>query len=129
MTPLIYEMTQGDPFYAEIAFVDQYGAAVDLSTWTLGIGFKTGYADAAPLLYLSIANGGLVSVATGIIAFAFPAIAVSDIEINPRPRNGDLIPWRWIYGDLKTVPPQALEFEQADGARTPILIKLFAGIT
>ncbi|WP_428491673.1 hypothetical protein [Rhodopila sp.] len=128
MTPLLYEMTQGDSFYAELAFVDQYGSVVDVSTWTLSVGFKTAYADAVPAFSLTVSNGGIIAVETGVIALNIRSAILTDIDIDPRPKNGDLIPWRWLYGELQMTPPALIEFSQGDGARTSILIKVYAGI-
>lgn len=124
------EMTQGDPFYEEIGLNDANGSGIDLAEWGIQIDFKLNLTDIAPLLSLTIGNGGLSLLEDlGAVSLQFDSTALNDIDINPRPRNGELIPSRIIYGDVKLTPPDGQYLVQGAGARTVIALKVYLGVT
>lgn len=128
---LYAEVTQGDPYYDEIAFVDQYGAPKDLTDWTIEIAFRTAFSGPS-LIDLTQTNGisfpGLSPV-SGVISLAFDANVLADLDINPRPRNGQMVPSRVVIGDVKLTPPDGVELIQGMGARTTIFLTVKAAIT
>ncbi len=79
---------------------------------------------------LTIGNGGLSLLEDlGAVSLQFDSTALNDIDINPRPRNGELIPSRIIYGDVKLTPPDGQYLVQGAGARTVIALKVYLGVT
>ena len=129
---LYAEMTLGDPYYDEIAFVDQYGAPKDMTGWDIEVTFRTAFAGVI-LTELTGDNDGVgflnADATGGVIYLTFDANVLEDLDINPRPRNGDLVPSRIIIGDVKLTPPNALQLVQGSGARTTIFLTVKAGLT
>ena len=123
------EMTKGDPFYHEIAFVDAAGAAIDLTGWGIKVDFKARLTDTTPIISLTVDNGGIEGTGTGLVAVQFEASAFDALDINPRPRNGETMPSATIYGDVRILPPPGVHVAQGMGCRTVILLRVYAGVT
>jgi len=130
---LCAEMTQGDPYYDEIAFTDPAGVPTDLTGWTIDASFRTSFASPTPLVLLTMENGGLgylnANPTGGAIYLQFDADTVSGLYINPTPRNGQMVPSVTIVGDIKLVPPDGVELVQGTGARATIFLTVKAGLT
>ncbi|NOG70508.1 hypothetical protein [Roseicella sp. DB1501] len=129
MDVLPLEMTQGDSFYFELAFVDPYNdnQPVDLSGWDISVDFKLRISDAAPYITLGV-GAGITILPPNRAALSFAASAISGLEILYT-RSGEFVPSRIIYGDVKLTPPIGTNVIQGLGARTVLPLKIWAGIT
>lgn len=130
---LFWQVTRGDSLYREVPFVDQYGAPVNLVGWTVQADFKKSYYDRAPYFSLTLDNGGLVfknlDPATGILCFQAAVDQFDDLDLTVIPRNGEIVPFKLIVGDLKMIPPDGVGLMPSDGSRPTILLKVLAGVT
>lgn len=130
---LDWQVTRGDPLYREVPFIDQYDAPVNLSSWALQADFKKSFSDRRPYFSLTPDNGGLAfadaDAASGILVLSIDPDQFDDLDLNVLPRNGERVPFKLVYGDLKMVPPAGVGLLQGNGARTSIILKVLAGVT
>lgn len=130
---LDFQVTRGDQFYREIPFLDQYGAPVKLAGWSIEIDFKRAYTDRAAYFSLTQENGGLsfknADPSTGILCILIDGNQFEDLDLSVMPYNGERVPFKFIYGDIKMTPPALADLVQGAGGRTSIVLKVYAGVT